>query len=70
MRRLSIVSLTAVLLLTAACGVSDDPLDGETDSLAAELTLSDEQTQRYEEKVLAELGEECAHWLATGELPD
>ena len=33
-------------------------------------TLSDEQTQKYEEKVLAELGEECAHWLATGELPD
>lgn len=33
-------------------------------------TLSEEQSGRYEEKALAELGQECARWLATGESPD
>lgn len=30
--------------------------------------LSDEDVTAYEQKAIAELGEECAHWLATGEL--
>ena len=32
-------------------------------------TLSPEDVRRYEETSLAELGAECAHWTATGELP-
>jgi aryl sulfotransferase len=29
--------------------------------------LSDEESREYEERARTELGEECAHWLATGE---
>ena len=32
-------------------------------------TLTAEDNQRYEAMARKELGEECAHWLATGELP-
>ena len=31
--------------------------------------LTPEDNARYEARALAELGPECAHWLATGELP-
>ncbi len=31
--------------------------------------LTAEDCARYEAKALAELGEDCAHWLATGEMP-
>jgi aryl sulfotransferase len=31
-------------------------------------TLSEEESVAYEQKAVAELGEECARWLATGEL--
>jgi aryl sulfotransferase len=31
-------------------------------------TLTEEESAEYEAKALAELGPECAHWLATGEL--
>jgi aryl sulfotransferase len=31
--------------------------------------LSDEESQAYERKSIAELGPDCAHWLATGRLP-
>lgn len=30
--------------------------------------LSDEESQKYEQIALAELGEACAHWLATGKM--
>jgi aryl sulfotransferase len=33
-------------------------------------TLTDEESQRYEQIANEELGEACAHWLATGELLD
>jgi len=32
--------------------------------------LSAEQTRRYEKRAMTELGAECAHWLASGELPE
>lgn len=32
--------------------------------------LTDEDKRRYEEMAVKELGPECAHWLATGEMPD
>lgn len=32
--------------------------------------LSAEQIRRYEKRAMAELGAECAHWLASGELPE
>ena len=32
-------------------------------------TLTAEDNQRYEARVVEELGEDCARWLATGELP-
>lgn len=31
--------------------------------------LTAEDNERYESRAVAELGEACAHWLATGELP-
>ncbi len=31
-------------------------------------SLTDEEVAAYEQKAIEELGEECAHWLATGEL--
>ncbi len=33
-------------------------------------TLTDDDCRRYEEAAQRALGEECAHWLATGEHPD
>jgi aryl sulfotransferase len=32
--------------------------------------LSREESRRYERMAMEELGLDCAHWLATGELPD
>jgi aryl sulfotransferase len=32
--------------------------------------LSETDSARYESLVLEKLGPECAHWLATGEMPD
>lgn len=32
--------------------------------------LSAEQIRQYEKRAMAELGAECAHWLASGELPE
>ena len=32
-------------------------------------TLDEEESAKYEKLAVAELGEECAHWLVTGELP-
>ena len=32
--------------------------------------LSREESEKYEKMALEKLGEACAHWLATGELPD
>ncbi len=31
--------------------------------------LSEEEVSRYELRAAAELDDECAHWLATGEMP-
>ena len=33
-----------------------------------ETSLTPEDSARYEAMVVAELGEECAHWLAMGQL--
>ena len=33
-------------------------------------TLSDEDIRRYEERARQELGDACAHWVASGELPE
>ena len=31
--------------------------------------LSETDIRNYEQRAVAELGEDCAHWIATGELP-
>jgi len=33
-------------------------------------TLTDAESAEYEAKASAELGHECAHWLATGEIAE
>jgi aryl sulfotransferase len=32
--------------------------------------LTKDDIRHYEAMVVSELGSECAHWLATGEMPD
>lgn len=31
--------------------------------------LKKDESLQYEHRAIAELGQECAHWLATGEIP-